>query len=178
MATSACERPSPPTISEKEAFYDLTTYLAEQKQRLIAEQPMVLKSVATENTQPETIQTDKIDWNDELEVFEQADINRPALREYYTRHEATLENGNFAVEYKKVESSEPLVHYLRLIVSPEKQLIQLNAVLQDKNPLFFSRRKIQLQTDPTTGNITSYNVQGVQKLIFSDSLHYSVDANL
>lgn len=178
LATTACERPVPPTSAEAEATYNLTAYLQQQKQRLVAEQPMVLKSVATENEPTETIQTDKINWEDELAVFEQADLNRPALLEYYTKQETVLDNGSVAVEYTKVENSEPLVQYLRLTISPDKQLQQLDAVLQDKNPLFFSRRSIQLQADPATGNISSYNVHGVQKLIFSDSLHYSVDANL
>ncbi|WP_439880778.1 hypothetical protein ACSX1A_16685 [Pontibacter sp. MBLB2868] len=178
LATTACERPAPPTSAEAEATYNLTAYLQQQKQRLEAQKPMVLKSVTTENKPTETIQTDKIDWEDELAAFEQADLNRPALQEYYTKQETVLENGNVAVEYRKIEDTEPVVQYLRLTLTPTKQLQQLDAVLQDKNPLFFSRRTIQLQADPATGNISGYNVQGVQKLIFSDSLHYAVDANL
>ncbi|MFD2514064.1 hypothetical protein ACFSRY_09320 [Pontibacter locisalis] len=178
LAATACERPAPPTFTEEGAPYDLTAYLQQQKQRLVAEQPMVLKSVTTENQPTETVQTDKVDWEDELAVFEQTDLNRPALQEYYVKQETVLENGSVAIEYRKTENSEPLVQYLRLVISPDKQLQQLNAVLQDENPLFFSRRKVRLDADPVTGNISSYNVQGVQKLIFSDSLHYAVDANL
>jgi hypothetical protein len=178
IALTACERPSPPITSEADDAFDLMSYLLLQKQKLKAEQPMVLKSVHTEQQPPETIQTDKVDWDDELTVFEQVDLNRPALLEYYTKKKTVLPNGNILLEYSKIENSEPLVQYLRFILSPTKKLHQLNAVLQDKNPLFFSRRNIELQANPETGDIASYSIQGVQKLIFSDSLHYRINSNL
>ncbi|RDV14446.1 hypothetical protein DXT99_15110 [Pontibacter diazotrophicus] len=178
LATTACERPTPPTSAEAEASYNLTTYLEQQIERLQAEQPMVLKSVTTEGTPTETIETAAVDWKDELAVFEQADLNRPALEEYYTKQEQVLGNGSIIVEYNRVEDAEPLVHYLRLELSPDRKLKQLNALLQDQNVLFYSRRNVQLSADPASGNISGYRVEGVQKLVLSDSLHYRVDANL
>lgn len=178
LATTACERPTPPTSAEAEASYNLTAYLQQQIERLQAEQPMVLKSVTTEGTATETIETSEIDWEDELAVFGQADLNRPALEEYYTRQERVLDNGSIVVEYNRVEDAEPQVHYLRLELSPDRKLKQLNALLQDQNILFYSRRNVQLSADPANGNISGYKVEGVQKLILSDSLHYRVDANL
>ena len=176
--TTACERPTPPTTAEAEASYDLTTYLQQEIARLQAEQPMVLKSVTTEGIETETIETSEVDWEDELAVFEQADLNRPALQEYYTKQEQVLDNGSIVVEYNRVEDAEPLVHYLRLELTPDRRLKQLNALIQDENVLFYSRRNVQMSADPASGNISGYKVEGVQKLILSDSLHYRVDANL
>ncbi|MBC5994068.1 hypothetical protein [Pontibacter cellulosilyticus] len=178
LAFTACERPTPPAVNEDGAAYDLTQYLQEQKARMQAQKPMVLKTVTTENKPSETVETDEINWEDELSVFEQLDLNKPTLAEYYTKEVFELESGGYAVEYKKLEESEPLVHYLYLSFAPNRQLMEVNAILQDQNPLFFSRRKVQLQAEPGTGNISSYSIKGVQKLIFSDSLHYKVDANL
>jgi hypothetical protein len=178
LATTACERPAPPTSAEAEASYNLTAYLQQQKQRLQAEQPMVLKSVTTEGTSTETIETDKVDWSDELSVFEETDINRPSLQEYYTRQEQVLDDGSIVIEYNKVEDAEPLVHYLRLKLSPDRKLRQMNALIQDQNMLFYSRRKVQLSADPASGNISGYRVEGIQKLVLSDSLRYRIDANL
>lgn len=177
LAFTACERPSPPAL-DGAAGYNLTLYLQEQKARMQAKKPMVLKSVTTENQLTETVETDEINWEDELAVFEQLDLRRPALEEYYIKQETTLDNGDIAIEYKKREESEPLVQYLYLTLSPTRQLKHLNATLQDQNPLFYSRRFVELETEPGTGNILGYSIKGVQKLIFSDSLHYSVDANL
>lgn len=179
LATFACERPAPPTPAEAaQAPLNLTAYLQQQRRQLEAEQPMVLKSVATQGEEPEVIETPDIDWEDELAVFEQADLSRPSLQEYYTRQEQTLENGNKAIAYTKLEDAEPQVQSLRLIMSPAGKLVQLNAVLQDKNIIFFSRRDLELSTNPQTGNISSYSIKGVQKMIFGDSLHYQVNTNL
>lgn len=178
LATTACERPAPPTSAEAAASYNLTTYLQQQIDHLQAEQPMVLKSVTTEGKETETIETTQVDWEDELAVFGQADLNRPALEEYYTKQEQVLGNGDIVVEYNRVEDAEPLVHYLRLELTADRKLKQLNARIQDQNVLFYSRRNVQLNADPASGNISGYRVEGVQKLVLSDSLHYRVDANL
>jgi len=178
LATTACERPTPPTAAEAEASYNLTAYLQRQKQLLQAEKPMVLKSVATEGQPVETIETSAIDWQDELAVFEETDLNRPALQEYYSKKEQVLEDGRIVVEYNRAEDAEPLVHYLRLELTPERKLRQLNALIQDQNVLFYTRRNVQLTADSASGNISGYRISGVQKLVLSDSLHYRVDANL
>ncbi|GAB3824813.1 hypothetical protein [Pontibacter rugosus] len=178
LATVACERPVPPVSDKAEASFNLTTYLQEQKQALQAEQPMVLKSVATQGQEPEIKETSNVDWEDELTVFEQAGLNRPSLLEYYTKQEQVLADGSIAIEYNRLEDAEAQVTYLRLLLSPNGQLKQLNARLQDQNIIFYSRRSIQLSTDPQTGDIASYRVEGVQKMAFGDSLHYKVAANL
>ncbi|WP_299758711.1 hypothetical protein [uncultured Pontibacter sp.] len=179
LALAACERPAPPATNEAgQAAFNLTSYLQEQRQKLEAEQPMVLKSVAAQGQEPEVVETSTINWEDELAVFEQADLSRPSLQEYYTRQEQVLEDGSVAVEFTKLEDAESMVHYLRLIMTPDGKLKQLNARLQDKNIIFFSRRAIELSTDSQTGDISDYHVEGVQKMIFGDSLRYEVQANL
>ncbi|MCX2740632.1 hypothetical protein [Pontibacter anaerobius] len=179
LATVACERPAPPATDEaRRAAFNLTAYLQEQRQRLETQQPMVLKSVAAQGKEPEVVETPDIDWEDELAVFEQADLSRPSLQEFYTRQEQVLEDGSVAIEFTKLEDAEPQVHYLRLVLSPAGKLKHLNARLQDKNIIFFSRRAVELSTDPQSGNISSYHVEGVQKMIFGDSLRYEVQANL
>ncbi|MCJ8163844.1 hypothetical protein MKJ04_03255 [Pontibacter sp. E15-1] len=179
LAIVACERPAPPASADAEqAAYNLSAYLEQQQQRLTAEKPMVLKSVSAEGKPTETIETSAVDWEDELAVFKETDLNRPALQEYYTRQEQVLADGNILVEYTRLKDTEPLVHHLRLELGPDRKLRKLNALIQDQNVLFYSRRNIQLSTDTATGNIASYRVEGVQKLILSDSLHYRVDANL
>lgn len=178
LAIAACEQPTPPVTAEGEDAFNLTAYLEQQQERLQAEQPMVLKSVTTEGKPTETIQTSAVDWEDELSVFLDADLNRPALQEYYTRQEQVLDNGNIVVEFNRVEEAEPLVHYLRLELTSDRVLRQLDALIQDQNMLFYSRRNIQLSADPSSGNISGYRVKGVQKMMLSDSLHYQIHANL
>ncbi|PKV67289.1 hypothetical protein [Pontibacter ramchanderi] len=175
---TACERPTPPLAAGKEPAYDLTAYLQEQTARLQQEQPPVLKSVITKGQPTETIQLEELDWEKELAIFQEVDLSRPALRDFYSDERHTLPNGStMSVFTKNVEAAAP-VERLQLTVSPAKKLEQLEAVVLEENLLFYSKRNIRLMAEPGTGNLSSYRVEGVQKLIFGDSLRYRVDANL
>ncbi|PRY14936.1 hypothetical protein CLV24_103175 [Pontibacter ummariensis] len=178
LAITACERPAPPVSAEAEPPYNLLAYLQHQVELLEAKQPMVLKSVTTGEAPTETIETDEIGWENELAVFETADLNRSTLLENYAMEEQVLPDGNISIKYVQVEDAEPVVQYLHLVLSPDREFRQLEALLEEQNIIFFSRRKLQLSADPATGNISSYRVEGVQRLAFSDSLHYKIDANL
>ncbi|MFT2009748.1 hypothetical protein ACMA1I_13795 [Pontibacter sp. 13R65] len=178
-AMVACERPAAPPSASAAASYDLTGYLEQQKTRLQKEQPMVLKSVTTQQQPTETIETTNLDWADELAIFQEVDLSRPALRDFYTETITPLPSGSTQVLYTKSETSAAPVQYLQLQLSPKQELERLEAYMLDKNVLFFSKRKIVLTTNPEeNGNISSYHIEGTQKLIFNDSLHYSVMANL
>ncbi|WP_187262266.1 hypothetical protein [Pontibacter beigongshangensis] len=179
VAMVACERPAAPTSASAAASYNLTAYLEQQTARLQKEQPMVLKSVTTQKQQTETIETTNLDWTDELAIFRDVDLSRPALREFYTETSTELPNGHTQVLYTKSETSAAPVQYLQLHLSPSQKLQRLEALVLDENILFYSRRKVVLTTDPQeNGNISSYRIEGTQKLIFSDSLHYNIIANL
>ncbi|CAM3391361.1 hypothetical protein POKO110462_00495 [Pontibacter korlensis] len=179
LAIVSCEQPSPPATAEAgKVAFNITSYLQQQRQMLETRQPMVLKSVATQGQEPEVVETPDIDWEDELAVFEQADLSRPSLQEFYTRQEQVLEDGSTAIEFTKLEGANPQVQYLRLVMSPEGKLKQLHARLEDKNIIFFSRRTINLSTNPQTGDIADYHVEGVQKMVLGDTLRYEVKANL
>ncbi len=176
--TAACERPAPPVSARAADSQNITVYLQQQMQRLQAEKPMVLKSVKTENSPTETIETSEVDWEDELAVFQEVDLSRPALQDLYSEHREPHTDGSTSVSFRKVEEAETPVQYLQLQLSPQNNIQQLEALVLEKNLLFYSRRKVSLSTDPESGDVSSYRIEGVQKLIFGDSLHYRIDANL
>ncbi|WP_242921883.1 hypothetical protein [Pontibacter liquoris] len=176
---TACERPVPPaTGSEDKGAYNLSAYLQEQIQRLQREQPMVLKSVKTRDKAAETTETTQLNWEKELAMFQELNLNKPTLQEYYTRSDSTLSDGSTAIRYTRLPDAEALVQHLYLRISPDRHLEQLQALVQDRNVLFFTRRQLQLTADPATGNLSGYRVEGTQKLIFGDTLTYRVDATL
>lgn len=174
---TACEQPVPRN-NVAEGFYDVSAYLQEQKAHLQAKQPMLLKSVQTGDMPVETIEVSETDWEEELAIFEEADLRKPSLRDYYTKQEEVLPNGDIAVRYNKMEDAEAPVEYLYLELSPDRKLQHLETSFKDENVLFLSHRKASLSVDPGTGNIEGYRINGVQKLLFGDSLRYSVQANL
>ena len=178
VGLAACERPAPPASTEQSAFFDLTGYLQEQTARLQQEQPPVLKSVIAKGQPTETMQMEAMDWEKELAIFQELDLSRPALRDFYTEERHTLPNGSTVSVFTKDAEAAAPVDQLQLTVSPAQKLERLEAVVLEENMLFYSKRNISLDADPGSGNLTSYRVEGVQKLVFGDSLRYRVDANL
>ncbi|MBF9253033.1 hypothetical protein I2I11_07000 [Pontibacter sp. 172403-2] len=168
----------PPAADAASGAYNLHAYLQQQIQRLQQEQPMVLKSVKTEDQPVETVETAKVDWEEELAMFQDLDLNKPTLQEYYTRTDSTLADGSISIHYDRRPDAEAPVQHLYLRLSPSRHLEQLQALVQDQNILFFTRRNLQLTADPANGNLSGYGVEGTQKLIFGDTLNYSVDTNL
>ncbi|PVY40412.1 hypothetical protein [Pontibacter virosus] len=175
---AACERPTPPLATDREPAYDLTGYLQAQTARLQQEQPPVLKSVITKGQPTETLQMEELDWEKELAIFQEVDLSRPALRDFYREERHSLPNGSTVSIFTKDAEAAAPVDRLQLTISPSQKLESLEAMVLEENLLFYSKRNISLSAEPGTGNLSSYRVEGVQKLIFGDSLRYRVDANL
>ncbi|QCR23943.1 hypothetical protein [Pontibacter sp. SGAir0037] len=177
MAITACERPAPPSSAEAAASYNVGDYLQQEIQRLQAEKPNVLKSVQTENKPTETVETSELNWEKELSVFQDANINLPTLQDDFIEERQELPGGIVLTNYRRKEGTGAAVAFLSIRTAPGPRLQQLEAVIQEENMLFYSKRRLTLSTNEN-GNIASYGVDGVQKLIFGDSLHYRTDANL
>ncbi len=174
----ACERPVPKLADGTEPTFVLTDYLNKQIARLQQEQPPVLKSVIAKGQPAETMQLERLDWEKELAIFQEVDLSRPALRDFYTEERHTLPNGSTVSIFTKDPDASAPVERLQLTVSPMQQLEHLEATVLEENMLFYSTRHITLMAEPGTGNLSSYRVEGVQKLILGDSLRYRIDANL
>lgn len=177
LLTAACEQPVPRTDSAT-GFYDVSAYLQKQKEHLQRTKPVLTKKVQTGDQPAETVKVTDTDWANELAIFEEADLRKPSLRDYYTRREQTLPNGGITIRYDKLEDAEAPIEYLYLQLTPERTLQHLEAAFLEKNPLFYSRRKASLSVDSISGNISSYSIAGVQKMILGDSLRYTIQAAL
>ncbi|WP_163911637.1 hypothetical protein [Pontibacter burrus] len=176
VALVACEQPAPHAASASN--FNVAAYVQQEAKRLQAAQPAILKTVKTEHAPTETIQLNHVNWGDELAVFEDADITKPTLQEYYSRQEQELPDGSKAVSYQRIPDAKAPVSRLLLQISPSGNLQRLEATMHDENLLFYSERNAILEANPQNGHLQSYRINGVQKLIFSDSLHYSIHVNL
>ncbi len=72
------------------------------------------------------------------------------------------------------------VDFLEVELDPNRQLRRMRATTQQDNPLFYTQRHLQLTTTPTPDQprIKSYRIAGVQKLVLSDSVRYSLEAEV
>jgi len=87
------------------AFFDLKGYMAEQIKDLKARQPKVNKQVSI-NGKNETLHLDSIDFEEELAIFTNSDINRPAWSDQYSK-DSTFVSGQLS-ELRYVAQKENL----------------------------------------------------------------------
>jgi hypothetical protein len=173
---SACENTNQQNAAP--AYYDVLGYIKSQIGILSKTKPMVSKRAQIgEKTQQLTTRT--INWKRELELFTQADINKPALRQSYTiahpdsltfRYTLKLGEKNLTVRSLTVQL-DSATHKPRLI----------DAVLITKNFLYESERHILLENGPTKAGswgVRHYRLRGFQHLSVFDAHPFDVEGTV
>lgn len=162
-------------------YFDLQGFLDRQIQDLNQDQPEVLKTVRDQQGEVETGTVRNLNWERELDLFREVDLNRPALRDYFTitRHTDPA-TGHTTERYERVPGAYTNIRYLEVELDENRQLRQMQAATQQDNALFYTQRQLQLSTDAAQGQprLNHYRVTGVQKLILTDSVHYTLEAEV
>jgi hypothetical protein len=166
---SATVRPNP--ANRKPAYFDLLGFLQTQTTRLDRRRPAVEKRVLLRDGQQETTRTQPTDWARELQIFQQADINKPALRGLYTIDSVQLSGGLMQRTYRRQPGTDYPVAQLN-VVQQGPTVQSITAVVAQDNPLVYSAKNLELRCQ--NGTVVSYRVTGVQKLILFDSVRYAV----
>ncbi len=156
--------------NRKPGYFDVKGLLDAQVALLGQQQPAVEKQVRLRNGQTKTTRVTKIDWSKELQIFYQADINKPALRGAYS----TATVGGRQQYTRKPGTDAPVASLTVGILSSQSKAAPeaLTAVVQQDNALFYSEKKLLLLL--RDGQLMEYEVRGVQKLAFFDTVRYSV----
>ena len=160
----AAVRPNP--ANRKPNYFDVQGFLDAQVTRLSQQQPPVEKQVKLRDGRPETTRVAKTEWSKELQVFYQANINKPALRGAYTV--VPVVDGR---RYQLTPSLDAPVTQLTVTGTGQTPDV-LTAIIKQDNPLFYSEKRLRLRTH--NGLLTEYEVVGVQKLVMFDTVRYLV----
>lgn len=152
-------------------YYDLNGFIDEQIALLSKQKPMVTKTVEKDE-ESETRNDPAIDWNKELELFKQADINKVALKSSYT----VIRPDSLHYEYKLKKGESALVQQLHVTLDRKSgKPSEIKAQLVNQNKLFNSEKWVSMQCVANNGiwRISFYEIKGYQKLsIFSESSYY------
>jgi hypothetical protein len=136
---------------------------AETQIRLLqAKKPVVKKELRT-NDQSETRSSKEIDWKKELELFVQADINKPAYRQSYE----IKQPDSLTYEYRLKPGETLTVQQLTVKLDPiTGKPSKIHALLISKNKLYESQKDIEMTCGFYGGEwlVSSYHVKGFQKL--------------
>lgn len=137
---------------------------------------MVVKQLMVEGKLNQK-QVRDINWERELELFRQADINKPAYRNSYRISTANP----LLLQYSLKEGEKLPVRSLTVALdSIHRQPIRIEAVLVTDNPLYQSERHLLLESGPD-GNrhqLKHYRIDGFQQLTFFDRNNFYVEGKL
>lgn len=167
---AACSPPQ--QVKQTNAYFDLKGFLARQITTLNAQKPLVSKTVLV-GEQPETHQTRQVDWVKELELFEQADLNKPAYVSSYFTEEISKTTTTY-----RLKSGEDLpVQYLEVIKDENTgQPLKMKATLRTKNYLYESERNLSLTA--RNGQLTEYGIEGFQQLFYGDPEPFHLEGRI
>ncbi|QKZ12058.1 hypothetical protein [Spirosoma sp. KUDC1026] len=169
---------NPVQQNQPNVYYDVAGFVQNQVKALTAAKPLVSKAVQI-NSNKSQHQTSNINWTRELELFMQADINKPALRNSYqiTRPDSAT----YQYTLKPTEERLTVRSLLVRLDTQTQQPRRIEAVLATSNPLYTSERRILLEGTPTTGtswSIHHYRLTGFQQLPFFDKSTFFVEGTL
>lgn len=157
-------------------YYDLKGFVETQIVYLNEKKPEVSKT-ALLGSKREVSKTREVDWKKELELFVQADINKPSYRQSYE----IAQNGPLHYEYRLKPGNDLPVSYLKIDVdSVLKQPLHVEALIRASNKVYNSEKKLVLNAAKRDNlqEINTYEVDGYQKLIFVEKKVFRIHGQI
>ena len=127
-------------------------------------------------------QPDTMAWEKEFEIFRELNLlNKPANQNLYLIDDNLYDPGS-NLTVKAFTSTEPTpvrsmrVFYEQSVLKPRK----IEAVYEEGNALYSSSRQLSLNFQEINNKsvLTSYSIDGGQKMILSDSVSFTVRAKI
>ena len=160
------DKPQTPT------YFPLKAFMEQQIALLSAQKPLLNKMVEAEG-QSDTTQTTAVDWTKELDLFVQADLNKPAYINSYT----VSNEGNTTRYVVKNGESLP-TQFLKITRDPvTQQPITVEALSRTENYLFTSQKQVSLVASINKDGkwrLAQYRIEGFQQLIFGSKKPFKI----
>ncbi len=176
VSVTACT--DDPKTTATPVYFDVAGYVKKQIAALSAQRPNVAKRAQMgEKVEQQT--TRAINWSRELELFTQADINKPALRSSYAI--ARPDSLTYRYTLKPSEKNLTVRSLTVRLDSATRQPRQIDAVLMTQNLLYTSERRIRLESGLLKNKqwgVTHYSLQGFQHLSISDKHTFDVQGTV
>jgi len=179
LVVSGCKQ----QVIKEKRYLNVDSLISSQIDYLSNAKASLTKEAAIgDKTSVSTTLLDSTSWSHELDVFRQLDlINRPTFRDAYVVTDRVKDaKSNLLIRSYEAPAGSP-VPYLRLYyMETPLRLKRLEAFYQETNSLYRSQRKLAMyfEGDPGKPYLKSYSIEGDQKLMLSDSVHYTIQAKI
>lgn len=152
------------------SYFDLAGLLNQQIINLSAKKPLVEKLAILENKQ-ERIETKDIDWNKELELFLQADLNKQSYQLAYT-----IDIKDKKADYVLKEGEKMPVKLLTIEFDDKDLPKHIEILMNTNNFLYESDKKLTLELK--NNQLKSYKIEGYQQLFIGSKKNFSIEGKI
>ncbi|OGX85553.1 hypothetical protein [Hymenobacter glacialis] len=152
-------------------YFDVKGLVTQQIEQLAQRKAAVTKQVRVRSNPTETVRVPAANWNKELQIFLQADINKAALRGAYTVDSVALPGGLLRRTYTRLPGQPNAPVAVLTVVQQSVVAQEVTATIEQDNALFAARKRLRFQLQ--NGQLQRYEVVGTQKLVLFDTLHYA-----
>lgn len=167
-----CGACQPPDSEKINYYYDITKPL--QKQILVLQntKPLFVKTNIAKG-KSETREVSIREWQKELALFLQADINKSAFRDMY--EEISTQNAQVLLKTFVGKDSSLEVKHLKVgLDTQNSDLLSVEVLIHTDNYLFSSQKQLKLSI--AGGQLQYYEIKGQQKMIFAAPQTFEIKA--
>ena len=155
---------------QSKTYYDLAGLITQQISDLSAKKPLVEKTVGLIDKQ-ERIETRDIDWNKELELFLQADLNKQSYQSGYT-----IDVKDKRINYLLKKGEKLPVKQLTIEFDDKDLPRHIEATMHTSNYLYESDKK--LTADLINNQLKSYKIEGYQELFVGSKKSFNIEGKI
>jgi len=152
-------------------YYNIDSLLNIQIQNLSKSQTVDKLIYWKDEYEEKKINSSLINWDKELNIFKQIDLNKPSNLDAYS---ILFENNS--LEYKKFVKDGGIVS-LKIVFHRQGNPKKIFSTEIEQNLLFNSIKEYSLDFD-TSGFLIKYSLVDKQKSIFKDTLEYALFAEV
>jgi hypothetical protein len=146
---------------------------------LYQEQPQATKDIIFGDHVETIVQSDldSVQWQKELKIFREHDINKPVLIDAYQIHQGVTDQGNKRVSYSLIDTTQLGILNMTVLYDSNNSVSSLNSTFREQNLLYGNFREVNLTTGGL-GKLDRYSVRGYHKLMFNDTVYYQLEVKL
>ncbi|MGD1840710.1 MAG: hypothetical protein ACFB0B_07420 [Thermonemataceae bacterium] len=175
LSLTGCNLQMNPQGERPTYYFDLKGFIATQVTYLNEANPTVSKRVVI-NKKVQRKEISQVNWQKELDLFNQADINKSSLKDMYEESERQIK-GQRVVTYKAKRKSLYTQVLKVVFESSSNTIIRIEAKMNAQNYLYCTYRHITLYCTPSKEGkvrLKAYGFEGKQQMILAGREDFEV----
>ncbi len=160
-------------------YFSIPEFIDQQVTRLGENENQLLKTASfglrQESTVIDSLSRDQ--WEKELRIFKEHDINKPVLIDAYQTNELNTKEGERIILYELTDSTGSGILDMEIVFDSSDKVSSWKSSFKEENLLYCNFRELTLSTNED-GMLEHYLIRGYHKLMFKDTVYYQLDVEV